>query len=146
VLTVVALLAAGCWMLLFGWLLRRLLAAARPVWRGDTSQVARWNTRRFIEVTPRSFFAFMLTMAPFAVGMMLLPVGVIGARFAGRSNLWLIPAGFALICFGVMLCGMVLHALVNAFNRPRWLVAPPYRDRPGWVAERRARRRRTPHR
>jgi hypothetical protein len=95
-----------------------------------------------MEVTPRSFFTFLLTMAPFAVGMMLLPVGVIGVRLAGRSDLWLIPSGLALMCFGLMLCGMVLHALVNAFNRPRWLVAPPYRDRLGWVTERRACRQR----
>ncbi len=92
-----------------------------------------------MEVTPRSYFAFLPTMAPSTVAMMLMPVGMIGLRLT-RSNLWLIPSGIALLCIGVMLCGIALHALVNAFNRPRWLVAPPYRHQPGWVAQRRARR------
>lgn len=133
------LLAVGCWMPVFVWLLRRLLKPARAIWHGDTSHVARFNPRRGLEVTPRSYFAFLLTMAPFAVAMILMPVVGIGLQVT-RSNLWLIPAGIALLCIGIMLCGIVLHALVNAFNRPRWLVAPPYRRQPGWVAQRRVRR------
>ncbi len=137
---VLTLLAVGCWIPGFGWLLMRLLKPARAIWHGDTSQVARWNTSRYMEVTPRSYFALLLTMAPFAAAMILMPVGMIGLQVT-RNNLWLIPAGFSLLCIGVMLCGIALHALVNAFNRPRWLVAPPYRHQPGWVAERSVRRR-----
>ncbi len=141
-LGLLAVLAVASWMLPFSWLLKRLLAPARSIWHGHTSHVdvARWNKgpRRGLEVTPRSYFAFLLTMAPFAVGMMLLPMGPIGEQLV-RSDAWLIPAGLALICIGVMVCGFVLHALVNAFNRPARLVPPPYRDQPGWVAQRRAR-------
>jgi imidazolonepropionase-like amidohydrolase len=41
-------------------------------------------TSRSMEVSPRSYFAFLLTMVPFTVAMILIPVGMI-AR-AARSR------------------------------------------------------------
>lgn len=109
------------------------------VWRGDADAVPDLPSQMPFNVHPRSYVTFtMFAFAFFGGGaILIIRAPVLENIIPGASRL---PGAVLLIAIVVPL---VLHLIVNAFNRPKWLVPPPFRHQPGWVAARRDRRRRT---
>ncbi|MFG1941458.1 hypothetical protein [Nonomuraea sp. NPDC048826] len=86
-----------------------------------------------MDVHPRSFLPHVLSCNFLTGGLLVLVSGVI------FRITWMEVAGW--IIFALTLPAALLHASVNAFNRPRLLVPPPLRGEPGWMAELRDRQR-----
>lgn len=120
-------------------ILFRYVKPLARIWRGDLSRMP--APGRVLAVTPRTYPSFLLcagtTTAGFALsGIAVVLGGVTGASWPRHlllAGLIMLPASVALV---------PLNWLVEATNRPRFLVPPPYRDQPGSINAARARRRR----
>ena len=126
------------------WLLYRAVAPFKAIWRGDTSRIYSLPTR-FGIVQPRNYLAYLLWVVPAFGGLLVVGVTFILAGLSrGRTDLTdvlIAIGGGSLLAAGPL---MLVHVIVNAINRPRILVPPPYRDQIGAIAagrNRRARRR-----
>jgi hypothetical protein len=109
------------------WRVARLPA----VWRGASFH------RRFgvLEVNRRSYLIFVVEVGLLCAGLTLGGIGL------AVDNEWLRrDASFALMLLALSL--LPVHLVVNAFNRPRFLVPPDLRHEPGWEGERQEARRR----
>ena len=105
------------------------------VWRGETLLTLPWPNFHGPEVNHRSFPAFTGFIATLGGGAVLVWIGMLtGSR--GPS----IVGGLAIV-IGVIVF-VPVWILVNAVNRPRFLVPPARRQDHGRWAEWRARRRR----
>ena len=105
------------------------------VWRGETLLSLPYSNYRAPEVNHRSFPVFTGFIAALGGGALLLWIGVLTG---GRG---LTITGGMTIFVGVIVFAP-LWILVNAVNRPRFLVPPTRRKDPGWWGEWRSRRRR----
>ena len=123
-----------------GWMLYRVLAPARAIWRGDARRVPSFSQ---ITVNARSYLAFLLWFVPMFVGIALLGIMLIWISITGEvstAGRAIATTGVALVVVGLPL--IVLRWVVSAFGRPRFLVPPPYRGQRAGLAEARERRRR----
>jgi hypothetical protein len=109
------------------------------VWKGDADAMPSIPHQVPFAVHPRSFVTFTMVAFAFVGGFTLLvSTPLVNWEFLDEPlSLW--PGGILLIA-SVPLA--LLHLVVNAFNRPKWLVPPAFRDQPGSVFERRERRQR----
>jgi hypothetical protein len=128
---VLAFIAAAACIAYLADRFRRLPA----VWRGDKRAIATIRGT-WADVYARSYVVHLARNFAACAGAALLCIAV-GVSPAGRTVgvigilLWL--------CYVPLL---LLHWFVNATNRPKFLVPPPYRDEQGGVALARLRRRR----
>jgi hypothetical protein len=112
----------------------RLAVLAPAVWRGD-----RALRESILDIVPygvsrRTYLPFALTVSLFSVALFLL----FGGAALGLD--WTVPVGtLALLLTAV---AFVLQIFVVQFNRPRLLVPPSERDKPGRFGEARRRRKR----
>ena len=126
------------------WILYRAVAPLKAIWRGDTSRIYTLPTRSGI-VQARNYLAYLLWVIPAFGGLMFIGVAIISATLSSvRTDL--IDILFTIGVCSLLAAGplLLVHVIVNATNRPRFLVPPPYRDQPGAIAaarKRRARRR-----
>ncbi|WP_191839011.1 hypothetical protein [Catellatospora chokoriensis] len=104
------------------------------LWRGEHEGSLPVGHVRMYDVFPRSYVTALLPLSAFAGFVLLLGVQfVVGA-------LTIAPAKGAFLLMGLTAPLTVLHWVVNAYNRPRALVPPAFRDQLGWVDVRRRRR------
>ncbi len=113
---------------------------AREIWRGDTSRMP-IQLGPMITVTPRTYPSALLCVGTLTVAFALGGVafalgGITGARWPEHL---LIPAVVMLLANVVL---VPLNWFVEATNRPKFLVPPPYRGQPGSFAAARRRRQR----
>lgn len=120
--------------------LYRALAPFRRIWAGDARVISALPTR-FGRVEARNYLAYLLWVVPGTAGLALVGIAVLlrtlvpGADALGR--------GVAILGLPLFLAAWplaVLQVMVNATNRPRFLVPAPYRNQPGAVAAERQRR------
>jgi hypothetical protein len=116
--------------LLMGWLLHRVLAPARAIWRGDASRVP--DVPR-VQPYQRTYLPYLLWFAPLAGGVGLFSLA--GLVFTLFPDSWLglvfgVP-GLALTF--VAPAFMLVHLFACLFNRPRFLITPVCRNDRGWV-------------
>lgn len=133
--TFVAVAAFGALMVGFSWLLSR---DVRRVWRGERG---RWLPMHgdFFEVTHRSYAVVAAAAGSF--GAAALVVGLVALIWEAEQ----VPRPIAITALGLGgfgLGGLVLAGVIEATNRPRFLVPPPLRNKPGSIAARRQRRNR----
>jgi hypothetical protein len=105
------------------------------VWRGETLASLPWASVRGPEVNHRSFPAFTGFIVGIGAGAVLVWIGML------TDSRGLSTAGGLAIVLGVVVF-VPLWIVVNAVNRPRFLVPPTRRQDRGWWGEWRARRRR----
>jgi hypothetical protein len=103
------------------------------VWRGDTLLALPYSSSRAPEVNHRSFPAFTGFIGLLSLGMLVAFLGSLLDEAA------LALAGGLVVLLSVVVF-VPLWVLVNATNRPRFLVPPSRRDESGWWAARRDRR------
>jgi hypothetical protein len=125
-----------------------------PIWRGERRSTPVEDFRLF-SVLPRSYLTGLLAITGWCGGFALLGAGLlVGLVFGGMdtSSLGDSPVLFTVVATLLVLGGVllavavpltVLQWVVNAFNRPRRLVPPKYRTRPGSIGDRARRRKRT---
>ncbi|GAB4055599.1 hypothetical protein GCM10028775_50910 [Catellatospora paridis] len=114
--------------------LRHVWRVVPALWRGEHEGSLPVRHVRMYDVFPRSYVTALLPLSAIAGFFLLL-----GLQFVvGKLTLAPAKGAFALMVLTVPLT--VLHWVVNAYNRPRALVPPAYRDQPGWVEVRRRRR------
>jgi hypothetical protein len=122
------ILVAGSVYLLF-----QSFPPLRPIWSGDTPADARVPTQ-FGQVPPRNYLAYLLWLVPGTFGVLMIGV-VLLLRFAGAPEVLTPVFGWAGLGSLIVAAPLVLlHMLVSATNRPRFVVPPPYRDEPGAIA------------
>jgi hypothetical protein len=100
------------------------------VWRGGTVHSLPWPNTLGPQINHRSFPVFVGFVVFLAGGALLLFVSAaIGAQAMGVVGVF---SGIVSICVFVP-----LWILINAINRPRFMVPPARRREPGWLAARR---------
>jgi hypothetical protein len=109
-----------------------LVAQVVAVWRGADVHL---SGGRLPEVNRRSYLIFAVEVCVFCGGLMLGFVGLLTGSELLRRNASLTGVLLALSLLPV-------HLVVNAFNRPGFLVPPDLRHEPGWVGRRQEARRR----
>lgn len=120
--------------------LYRSLTPFRPVWVG-AARVVRTLPTRLGVVEARTYLAYLLWVVPGSTGLLLVGVAVLLHELAPGANA--LGRGAAMVGLALFLAAWPLtlpQVMVNATNRPRFLVPPPYRNRPGAVAIVRQRR------
>jgi hypothetical protein len=105
------------------------------VWRGETLLTLPWPNYHGPEVNHRSFPAFTAFIAALGGGALLV---LIGGMTDNRG--FTIAGGLAMVVGTLVF--VPLWILVNAVNRPRFLVPPTRRQEHGWWVEWRTQRRR----
>ena len=105
---------------------------ARAIWRGDTCRMP-IQLGPMITVTPRTYPSALLCVGTLTVAFALGGIafalgGITGARWPEHL---LIPAVIMLLANVVL---VPLNWFVEATNRPKFLVPPPYRGQPGSFA------------
>jgi hypothetical protein len=110
----------------FAWVILSPLAA---IWRGNASRVP--DLYR-LQPQARTYLPFSLWAGSLFVGMCLMAVGAT----ADVLGIWQPLQLLAIVGLGgVYAAGPLL--LVNvfawAFNRPKFLIVPAYRNHPGWM-------------
>jgi hypothetical protein len=108
------------------------VARLPKVWRGENLLTLPWPNSRGPEVNHRSSPAFTGFIGLLCIGMLLAVPAAVWAVEALA-----VAAG---LCILLSLVFVPLWILVNAINRPRFLVPPSRREEPGWWAARRHRR------
>ncbi|GIH07842.1 hypothetical protein Rhe02_59090 [Rhizocola hellebori] len=93
------------------------------VWRGEVTWTSRLGFRALYLIHDRSYLTGLLPITWIYIGVIVAAVDV-------RNFTWVVGVGVALYA---------LQVYVNGFNRPRFLVPPVHRERPGTVGLRRAR-------
>jgi hypothetical protein len=109
-----------------------LVAHVPAVWRGADFHL---RGGRLPEVNRRSYLIFVVEFFVLSTGLMLGFIGLITGSELLRRN---VPLTGVLLALSLL----PVHLVVNAFNRPRFLVPPDLRHEPGWVGERQEARRR----
>jgi hypothetical protein len=113
-----------------GWLGVRYAQLA-AVWRGERPRFMAGSNRLF-SVYPRSYLTYLATATCYLGGPGILLLSAAGRVVAmGIIGVALAVATVPVLC---------LHAVVNMFNRPAFLVPPRYRSLRGTVAESAGRR------
>jgi hypothetical protein len=99
------------------------------VWHGDLSAIA--TTRGFVvEANGRSYLAHAARSTAWWGGLGLI---LVAAALTGEPR-----TGLGVVAVGLWLASvplLVLQLVVNLFNRPKFLVPPPFRDDPGALAQ-----------
>lgn len=114
--------------------LRHVWRVVPALWRGEHEGPLPVRHVRMYDVFPRSYLTALLPLSAIAGFFLLL-----GLQFV-VGKLTLAPARGSFLLMGLTVPLTVLQWVVNAYNRPRALVPPAYRDQPGWVEARRRRR------
>jgi hypothetical protein len=108
--------------------LRWAIAPARAIWRGAADRVP---FLRDIQPTARTYFAFLLWFVPLNAGVALIAlVGVVGSVMGDDREMLrpLFVTSVALVLGSLPL--VLVHVSVSLVGRPRFLIAPPYRNEP----------------
>jgi hypothetical protein len=105
------------------------------VWRGDKSAIATIRGT-WADVHARSYVVYLTRSLAGWGGAAGLCIAV------GMDPLWRAAGVIGILLWLCYVPLLVLHWFVNATNRPKFLVPPPYRDEQGTVATARRRRRR----
>lgn len=123
----IALLSA-VGLTLFGAFVWKILSPLGAIWRGDASRVP--NLSR-LQPQARTYLPFSLWVGAVfgGLGLMALAAGVevLGLR---------LPWPLAIVGIGVFWAAgplILVNMFAWAFNRPKFLIVPAYRDHPGWV-------------
>lgn len=119
--------------------LYRALAPFRRILRGDES-VARTLPAQHGHVQARNYLAYLLWIIPGAGGLLLMCLGIGTTLLHLPSEVahTLATSGLlSLVAAGPL---MLVHVVVYATGRPKFLIPPAYRDQPGQVAAWRQRR------
>jgi hypothetical protein len=120
--------AAAAWSVL-------MALRAPAIWSGDRalreSPLDRMVPYR---ISRRTYLPFTLTVSLFSIALFLL----FGGGALGLD--WTVPAGTLALLLSAV--AFVLHVLVAQFNRPRLLVPPSERDKPGRFGQALRRRKR----
>jgi hypothetical protein len=105
------------------------------VWRGETLRSLPYSNYLAPEVNHRSFPVFTGFIAALGGGALLVWIGMLvdSRDVTGVGGLAMVVGTIVFV---------PLWILVNAVNRPRFLVPPARRKDPGWWGERRSQRRR----
>ena len=111
-------------------LLYRALAPARRIWSGEAAAADTLPTR-WGYVEARNYLAYLLWFLPAASGFLLLFTGLLLSIIGQAPRLAESVAGPGIRLLLLALPLALVHIFVNATNRPRLLVPPPYRDQPG---------------
>jgi hypothetical protein len=109
----------------FAW---KILSPLGAVWRGDASRVP--SLSRF-QPQARTYLPFSLWVGAAFGGLGLVALAA-GVEVLG---IWQ-PRPLAIVGFGVFWAAgplMLVNMFAWAFNRPKFLIVPAYRDHPGWV-------------
>ena len=124
-------------------IIARVVRPARAIWRGDASKVPRTH-QSMLAVGPRTYPTYLLAAVTFSAGWLACGVGVaLGGLHRATTPGWptyVVGIGVLLWVSTVVL--VPLNWLVDATNRPKFLVPPPFRDEPGAIRAARERRRR----
>lgn len=134
-------LAIGlCATALPAWVLYRAVAPFRAIWSGDTSRVHTLPTR-FGTVKARNYLAYLMWTIPAFGGLLLIGMAIMAATLSRGRSADLSDVLFQVGVVSLLAAGplMLVHVIVNATNRPRILVPPPYRDQPGVIGQARKR-------
>jgi hypothetical protein len=110
------------------------VARLPKVWRGDTLLALPYANSRGPEVNHRSFPAFTGFIGLLCLGMLLV-------FLANALDVAALAVAGGVVVF-LSLVFVPMWILVNATNRPRFLVPPTRRDEPGWWRAWRQRRER----
>ncbi|RKE06458.1 hypothetical protein C8E86_1278 [Catellatospora citrea] len=122
------------------------------VWRGELRRTPVENFRLFT-VSPRSYLSGLLAITAWYGSLAASGAAMLAFLAAGGDEttpVGAVPIAGALASASGVVLALVAFPLtvvqwaVNAFNRPRLLVPPRYRNKPGSVAQRRADRGRRP--
>jgi hypothetical protein len=127
---------------LVGWILALAVAPAREIWRGNAARTRSLPTSSG-RLPARCYLAYLLWMVPGCTGLVIIILtltveGLVGAHHDVFATIG--RTGFGI--FTLALPFLPVHLWVKAFNRPSFLVPPPYLEQRGALAERRERRRR----
>jgi len=130
---VVAVAAFGLFLVGFSLLLSRDVPR---VWRGERG---RWLplSGDFFEVTHRSYAVLVAACGGFGVAALL--TGLVGMTYEVDD----VPRPIAFGLLGLFVLGiggLALAGVIEATNRPRFLVPPPVRNKPGSISAGRRRR------
>ena len=101
------------------------------VWRGDPAPTLR---NPLFTVYPRSYVSYLCLLTAFVGGFALFLIAGGLSSLGSWARLLFNASQWLMLATVPMLVG---HWVVNALNRPRALVPPAYRDRPGTIARRR---------
>lgn len=99
------------------------------VWRGDKESVSLYSSNydSSISVNVRNYPT---------VALSLVCICIVGPIWLGLGSIGLV-SGITSLPFAIMvILGFILlpvAVIVNAFNRPKFLVPPPHREKSGWV-------------
>jgi hypothetical protein len=112
----------------------RLVLLAPAVWRGDRALRESILDTVPYRVSRRTYLPFALTVSLFSIALFL----AFGGGALGLD--WTVPVGTLALLLSAV--AFVLQILVAQFNRPRLLVPPSERGRPGRFGQTRRRRKR----
>ena len=132
----VVIIAFGALLIGFSWLLSRDVPR---VWRGERSRLLLPLPTRFFDVTHRSFAGVVAAFAGFGAAAAL--IGVAAVMWETEETPFVVGVA-ALGLGGFGLGAIVLAGMIEATNRPRFLVPPPLRNKPGSIIASRQRRER----
>jgi hypothetical protein len=110
----------------FAW---RILSPLGAIWHGDASRVPRMAKLR---PQARTYLPFSLWNGALNGGLLLMGVDV----FVDALGIWHRPRLLAMAAAGLFYAAgplALLNVFAWAFNRPKVLIVPAYRDHPGWV-------------
>lgn len=106
------------------WVIADVVRRLPRVWRGESRDLSAIPRLPFA-VHPRSYLTFAIWVASFFGASAVLVLGLL------VHVEWVLFTGIGLGLASLPAAG--LHLVVNALNRPRFLVPPTHRDEPGWV-------------
>jgi hypothetical protein len=114
---------------------------AGRIWRGDASRMPLIDFGWVVAVTPRTYPSALLCAGAMTGSFALGGIAVaFGAITSARWPELILSAGAVMLLTNVVL--VPLNWIVEATNRPKFLVSPPYRGQPGSFAAARRRRQR----
>lgn len=116
-----------CPLFLAGRYLTILLRPLPRIWRGDDGARPHPHRREVVPATGQTYLTFLLVVVPFHLGLAIAGLTALAHPDYGLPQLVGRPVA-GLFCCSVI--GLVVHLVLGATGRPRWLMPPPYRGRP----------------
>lgn len=118
-------------MLLIPVIILRWCWLVPSVWRGDKETVSLPTGPGYkISVNARNYPTFVASVVCF---FMIAPIWIILPEFGFVLPLLLEQFFGLVVLLAVFL--MALTLIINAFNRPKFMIPPPHRDESGWLVK-----------